>query len=131
MWLTLLTIFPKIGSFALKYWRETLILLIVSGMYFYYHHMQNEIKTLTEAKQKLENQIAQCEAHVTQQNNAIDAANSKAKEQQTEMDNLQKRLNILKAKSKKEISDILNGTKPKTCEETIKYLIDGSKELTW
>lgn len=132
------TFFSGAFDFILKHWKPLLIIGILAFLYFYRLHLLNQIEDLEERNVNLTENLAQCienqaelQAGIDQQNNEIRRWADIGRDQDKKIAELEGKLTERKKSIDARVQQILQGAKPKNCEDAIKYLIDSVPELTW
>lgn len=135
----------KLGSILTlirKHWKVCLGLFVVGCFVFYIYSLNKNLDTLRAEYHQLEkdyevvverckNNMANLEQSILEQNEAIRALNVEVEEKRQAIDEAVKRNDDLKQKFDKQVVDILQEETPSTCDESIKYLIDGTEDLQW
>ncbi len=132
---------PAVG-FLRAYWKQIIIVLAIIGVYLYWLNLthtvtkqQDEIVQLQVIKAKLTQDVLDQQK---QFKSVIDAQNAQITEFQKESD--AQKLRIFQAEKQQEsikayyadkINNIMHEAKPQTCQQSIDYLINASKDLQW
>lgn len=130
------------AGFIKSYWKQLLVLAVMVVIYLYWqdrtttiHEQQDEIVQLKADKATLVEQLisqkAEFKRTVDEQNTQIEGFVKKSEEQQKQIADAQKRRSDVVATYEKTIDSILHSSKPKTCQDSINYLVDGTKDLKW
>jgi hypothetical protein len=145
MWpLMLLSGLKNVGAFLLTYWKEIIICLMVGTIaYQNLSHKRfvlwaDTIPYLVDQNKILTNDLKVTVAANKNLTSSIQGLNTvvgdwivKSKELQAQNDALQGKLNDMQAANNKKVQTILAAPTPKTCEDSLKFLRDNQKALTW
>lgn len=122
-------------SFVFKYWQWILLAIVIAGAYFHYTGLVHERDKLKQQVVELQtaNQIcndnnAKLESNIANMNKAIDKLSTVTTNQTNKIESFKKDVATRTDSIKSEVKKILAGQKPQTCEDSIKYLIDATKE---
>lgn len=136
---------PKVGSVLTlikQHWKVLLGLLALSALCFYIYSLNNKIEKLQSVNTKLVEQhsilVERCNANrlsleqaIELQNSKIEDLNSNLKDKAEKLNELLKKNQQMQQEHEQELIEIYQEEKPKTCEESIKFLIDSKEDLTW
>lgn len=156
-WL-LLTFLPRIEpflstleKFIVAHWKEVLVALLI-GMLAYQNFSSHRfvffIQTIPYLEQKLtadEAEIKQLkdDLHIAadanakltttiqQETSTVEQWKAVSDKLQKQNDALQGKLTLMRTDNNKKVQSILNAKTPQTCEESIQFLRDETKNLTW
>lgn len=138
-------LFSKAGNlltFISKHWKVLLCLGLVLSLCLYIWGLNKKIEKLQVEKFQLSHEYAvlieRCntnrlnyEQAITEQNQYIDKLNSDLKVKADLIDKIVEENKILQQKLDGELLELFQEEEPETCEESIKFLIDGKKDLKW
>ena len=114
-------------DFVKRNWFPILLALVIISGFLYVHNLQETIEDQELLIAKYELQLNKCNTAILTQNSVIEGWSKKTLEQNEEMAKLEKVLDETQKRNAKNIRTILNGYKPATCKDAIKYLIDQGK----
>jgi len=121
-------------GFVLKYWKVFLFLGLLGAVYVQFNMIQTRNIQIVELNGKLE----KCANANEMLANTLDNRNDEIKQWkevsdklQDENDKLVGTLTGIRTDTEDRAKEILKGPKPKSCKDSIQYLIDGVRELQW
>ena len=132
----------KLGPYLKKYWKIIVIVIALIAFGVHYNGLHSTITDQNKRHTKLvastaaaaqlckDNRIT-LETAIDEQNGAITSLNKLLQDKGVIIDQFQLDAFDAAVKHKKELDDIKNEERPKTCEESINYLLDGVGELQW
>lgn len=144
----ILSIAWKIISGGLaKYWKIIVPILLLLFAYLYVTHLQHEAakyKTLydqdvvtikgwsdkfTQLKGDYDDAVTQCKKTIDAQNAQVETVAKQAEKFKQAASVAKQQSNALRDQYEQKIKNILAEPKPKTCDDSMKYLIDHAKTL--
>ena len=124
----------KLFDFVLKHWKVFLVLGLCGAVYIQHGMIQKRNLQIVELNGRLET----CANANEMLSNTLDNRNGEIKEWKAVSDKLQAQNDALtetitdiRTATDERAEEILSGTKPGSCEESIKYLVDGVNDLRW
>lgn len=132
------TIFSKkiltLASFVLEHWKIFLVIGLFGAVYIQHEmiasrnlqivDLNGKLITCADANEMLANTL-------DNRNNEIDQWKEVSDKLQAQNDALVGTISKIRTDTEKVAEEILAGTKPGSCEESIKYLVDGVNDLKW
>ena len=132
------TIFSKkflaLADFVLKHWKIFAVLALIGAVYIQHEMIQTRNLAIVELNGKL---ITCAEANemlantLDNRNDEIDQWKEVSDKLQAQNDKLVGTISKIRTDTEEIADQILKGPKPGSCEESIKYLVDGVKDLKW
>lgn len=120
-----------------RYWMWILLAIVIASAYFYITGLIHENKALNQKVTELQIQKKICEDNTRSLeekldmiNRSIDQLSDVTQKQTAKLDALGRDVTARTKDIKNDVQTVLNGQKPKSCEDAIKYLIDARKEYT-
>lgn len=130
--------FSSIFGFLKQNWQAVVLVLLISGSYFYVKSLKDEIQDKNDEISDLKTANAFCENSKATLSKALEEQNKEikkwanvGKKSKEEFDKLKKELEEKRRMAETEVQRILQEEKPKSCQEAINYLINGAGEITW
>jgi len=135
-------------KWCIENWKIVLPILIVGITVWYIFHLrgivqdqelqhQEDVRIIqewsdkfTELKNKYDAAVTEFKDTITKQNAKVDAIAKQAEKYKKQAASAKKENERIKAEAEKKINQILNDPRPKTADESIKYLINHAKELS-
>jgi hypothetical protein len=132
---------PVVG-FLEAYWKQIIVVVAIVLIYLYWadrtHTIKTQADTIVQLKaanatltQAVVDQQNTFKATISSQNAQIEGFVKQTADQQQRILDAQKKQDDIKKVYDKKIYDILHEVKPTTCQGSIDYLINASKELKW
>lgn len=118
---------PLVLNFIRKNWFPILVAIVIISAFLYVWNLKRTIETQQILIGKYEVQIKRCNNAISTQNTVIEGWSKKTLEQTAEMEKLEEILDETTARNAANIRNILDGYKPATCKDAIRYLIDQGK----
>jgi len=118
---------PLVLNFIRKNWFPIVVALAIISAFLYVWNLKRIIESQEILIGKYEIRIKRCNTAIKTQNTVIEGWSKKTLEQNEEMVRLEQILDDTNIRNAANIRNILNGYKPATCKEAIKYLIDQGK----
>lgn len=122
-------------KFIFKFWPYILGILVIVGAWMHYQKVVHDRDKYKEQVVQIKEQMAVCEANrkdledkINKVNKAIDVMNAVTNRNTVQLQKLQQDVQSKTGDIKAGVDKILAGQKPKSCEDSIKYLIDAVKE---
>lgn len=126
--------FLQLADFVLKHWKIFLVLGLCGAVYIQHGMIQSrnlqivdlngKLVTCADANEMLANTL-------DNRNGEIDEWKAVSDKLQAQNDALVGTISKIRTDTEKIAEDILAGAKPGSCEESIKYLVDGVNDLKW
>jgi Ca2+/H+ antiporter len=128
--------------FLQAYWKQIIVVVAIVLIYLYWvdrtHTIKTQADTIVQLKaananltQAVVDQQNTFKATISSQNAQIEGFVKQTAAQQQRILDAQKKQDDIKTAYDKKIYEILHEVKPTTCQESIDYLINASKELKW
>jgi hypothetical protein len=124
----------QLASFVLKHWKIFLVLGLFGAVYVQHEMIASRNLQITELNGKL---ITCADANemlantLDNRNDEIDQWKEVSDKLQAQNDALVGTISKIRTDTEKVAEEILTGPKPGSCEDSIKYLVDGVKDLKW
>jgi uncharacterized protein HemX len=133
---------PIILLLVKRFWPAILIVttLSVAGLYWYDRTatIRSQATTIVrletekaEIKAHYEGEVAKLQGTINHQNEEVERLKQVGEQSKQALDAAVARAQEVKRVYRDEIKRILEGSGPQTCEDAIKYLIDGKDYLKW
>jgi regulator of replication initiation timing len=118
-----------------KYWKLIVVAIAIGLVYLYWadrtHTIKEQAQEIVNVKVKLNTQELEFKDIISKQNAQILEFQKKSEEQAARMKEAADKLAEYRRLYNAGVITIINGPKPKDCQEAIDYLVNGSKELQW
>lgn len=121
-----------------QYWYLFVIVALAGGGYWYVHHLQKEVEQQKEKVVQLQTTLDQCiidrdhyAATIQSLNEEVKQWEQMSAEQKKKFEALNGSLAKLQQQYNKRIQELLSRPKPKTCDESIQFLIDAGRSNPW
>lgn len=118
-------------------WKIVAIGLVILGAFLYVQNLRSsneklstQVTQLKQDKKTLEENQQKLETTISAQNQSISKLSEAASSTQKNFDKLAALVNSSSADLSKRLSQVKQETKPKTCDDTIQYLINATKEYS-
>ena len=117
------------------WWKEIALVLVLLAAYGYWSHLTSSIErlklsndNLTLVNEVLTTNVTTLEQAIKTNNDAIQTLSASASKTNSDFAKLNTTVATQIAALSPKLTAILNGTKPVTCEDTVKYLLDARRE---
>lgn len=128
----------KIFSFIRGNWKSISILIVIGVLYWYINDLkdqrdnwQDKYREEVQANATLRNNNLNLQTSIDSQNEKIQTLNNKYNQAQDELTELEQTIKLQKEQHKQTIDEIVNEQTPQTCKQSIEYLRESAKELSW
>jgi uncharacterized protein HemX len=122
----------------IKYWYLFIIVALLGGGYWYVQHLQDEVEQQKAKVVQLEKTLDECivdrdhyAATIKSLNDEVRQWEQMSAEQKKKFEALNGSLAKMQQQYNKRIQELLARPKPKTCDESIQFLIDAGRSNPW
>lgn len=130
--------FGVIRKMLKKSWKWIAIILVLLVLFFYREHLLGEIEQrenkIAEQQEQIrakDKRIEKLGGAIDEQNKRIERISQETEEQQKRFEKRKQQLKEERNQARQHAQQIMQEETPQTCDQAVKYLIEGKDQLRW